>query len=215
MARTSEPYVAVVNPDAYVEPGATKVLVDVLESQPDVGMATPRILTPDGRVYESVRSFPSIADALGHAVLHYMWPTNPCSRRYKLLDWDRAAAADVEWVAGTCFVVRRTAWDQVGGFDEDFFMYMEDVDLCRRLAGAGWRLRYVPEATVVHEIGRSSDQTPYRMIVAHHRSIYRYVDKTWTGSKRWLLPLVAAGLAARTVVGWAHRRLRGRPPAAP
>jgi N-acetylglucosaminyl-diphospho-decaprenol L-rhamnosyltransferase len=214
VARTSTPYVVVLNPDLEVEPGATKALVDVLDRMPDVGVVAPRIQTPDGRLYPSARTFPDMVDAAGHAFLHFVWRSNPFSRRYKMLDWDHEAASDVDWVAGTHLVVRRTAWDQVGGFDEGFFMYLEDVDLCWRLKRAGWRTRYEPEARVVHAIGRSTDQTPYRMIAEHHRSLLRYARKTTTGPRRLLLPVIAAALAVRTVLAWAQRAWRGKPHAA-
>ncbi|MGD9797223.1 MAG: glycosyltransferase family 2 protein, partial [Acidimicrobiia bacterium] len=180
-ARLDTDYLLITNPDVVVDPGCTKILVSSLEASPDVGQVTPRIETPDGNLYASVRRFPSLGDALGHAFLHFLWPGNRFSRRYLMLDMDHGQAADVDWVAGTCFLARRTAWLEVGGFDEAFFMYMEDVDLSRRLAAAGWRRRYEPDARIVHEIGRSTDQTPYRMIAVHHRSMYLYVAKTWTG----------------------------------
>jgi N-acetylglucosaminyl-diphospho-decaprenol L-rhamnosyltransferase len=211
VVRTSTPYVAIVNPDLEVEPGATKALVDVLEREADVGIVAPRIETPDGRLYPSARTFPDLVDAAGHAFLHFLWRGNPFSRRYKMLDWDHTTATDVDWVAGTHLVVRRTAWDQVGGFDEAFFMYLEDVDLCWRLRRAGWRTRYEPLARVVHAIGRSTDQTPYRMILAHHRSLLRYAAKTATGGRRLLLPVIAAALAVRTVLAWIQRAWRGKP----
>jgi N-acetylglucosaminyl-diphospho-decaprenol L-rhamnosyltransferase len=214
-ALLDEPYLLVVNPDVVVDPGSTKLLVDVLDSSADIGLVAPRIETPDGRLYESVRRFPTLADAVGHAFLHFLWPTNRFSRRYKMLDWDHAAACDVDWVAGTYLLVRRSAWLDVGGFDERYFMYMEDVDLSRRLGIAGWRRRYEPDARIVHEIGRSTDQTPYRMITAHHLSLYRYVDEIWQGPRRVLLPFVAAALTVRTGLAWAQRRVRGRPHAAP
>ncbi|WP_421021041.1 glycosyltransferase family 2 protein, partial [Klebsiella pneumoniae] len=75
---------------------------------------------------------------------------------------------------GTYVALRREAFDAVGGFDDRYFMYMEDVDLCWRLWRAGWRVGYEPTARVVHAIGRSTDQTPYRMIAEHHRSLGRY-----------------------------------------
>jgi N-acetylglucosaminyl-diphospho-decaprenol L-rhamnosyltransferase len=213
-ALLDEPYLLIVNPDVVVGPGSTKVLVDVLESTPDVGLAAPRIETPDGTLYESVRRFPNLVDAVGHAFLNFLWPGNRFSRRYKMVDWDHGSAGDVDWVAGTYLLVRRAAWLAVGGFDERFFMYMEDVDLSRRLGEAGWRRRYEPDARIVHEIGQSTDQTPYRMIATHHRSLYRYVAKTWTGPRRLLLPGVAVALAVRTVLAWLQRRVRGRPHAA-
>jgi N-acetylglucosaminyl-diphospho-decaprenol L-rhamnosyltransferase len=214
IARTAAPYVLIVNPDVVVEPGSTKELVGVLDAHPDIGVVAPRIETEAGRLYESARRFPSFGDALGHAFLHFVWPSNPYSRRYKMTDWDHGAA-DVDWVAGTHLLVRRTAWDEIGGFDERFFMYMEDVDLCRSMAGHGWRVRYEPRARVVHGIGRSTDQTPYRMIKMHHVSMYRYVEKTWKGPRRALLPLVGVALAIRTGLAWLQRALRGRPHAAP
>jgi N-acetylglucosaminyl-diphospho-decaprenol L-rhamnosyltransferase len=111
-------------------------------------------------------------------------------------------------------LARRAAFDEVGGFDESYFMYVEDVDLCWRLHQAGWRVGYEPRAGVVHTIGASSELAPYRMIAAHHRSLYRFAGKTSTGRQRALLPLVAVGLGARTVLAWGQRAYRGRPHAA-
>ena len=215
VAATTTPYVLVLNPDVVVAPGSTKVLVDVLDHEPRVGLVAPRIDTPDGDLYPNVRRFPDLASSAGHAFLHFVWPSNPWSRRYKMLDWDHASAADVDWVAGTHFLVRRTAWDEIGGFDEDFFMYGEDVYLCWSLHEAGWRVRYEPAAVVEHAIGQSTDQTPYRMIAAHHRSLLRFAVKTKRGADRLLLPVIAAALAVRTVLAWIQRRARGKPHAAP
>jgi N-acetylglucosaminyl-diphospho-decaprenol L-rhamnosyltransferase len=214
VARTSTPYVAVMNPDVVVQPGSTKALADALERDPQLAVVGPRIETPDGVLYPSARTFPDLADAAGHAFLHFVWPGNRFSRRYRMLDWDHDAPADVDWVAGTHLVARRTAWDEVAGFDEGFFMYLEDVDLCWRLRQKGWRTGYEPAARVTHAIGRSTDQTPYRMIVAHHRSLWRYATKTTTGSQRALLPVIAAALAVRTVLACVQRAARGRPHAA-
>jgi N-acetylglucosaminyl-diphospho-decaprenol L-rhamnosyltransferase len=214
VARTTAPYVAVMNPDVVVEPGSTKALVDALDGDPGLAVVGPRVESPGGDLYPSVRTFPDLADAAGHAFFHFVWPANPFSRRYRMLDWDHAAAADVDWVAGNHFLVRRRAWDEVGGFDESFFMYMEDVDLCWRLRRAGWRTGYEPAARVTHAIGRSTDQTPYRMILAHHRSLLRYAVKTTSGRRRLLLPVIAVALALRTVLACAQRAARGRPHAA-
>lgn len=207
-------HVLVTQPDVELEVGSTKALVDVLETTPEVGLVAPRIDTPDGDLYPSVRTFPNLLDAFGHAFLHFLWPANPFSRRYRMLDWDHRVAADADWVAGTHFLVRRSAWEQVGGFDEGFFMFLEDVDLCWRLREAGWRVRYEPASVVVHGISKSTDQTPYRMILAHHRSIYRYIDKTWRGRRRALLPVAAAAVTLRTGLAMIQRAVRQRPHAA-
>jgi N-acetylglucosaminyl-diphospho-decaprenol L-rhamnosyltransferase len=146
-------------------------------------------------------------------------PNNRFTRRYRLLDWDHAEATEVDWVSGACFLARRVAWDQVGGFDPAFFMYMEDVDLCWRLRRAGWAAGYEPRAEVTHIQGVSANQHPYRMLAAHHTSMWRFAQRTTTGRRRALLPLIGIGLAARFVVASAlHRRgalrLRPTPPPA-
>lgn len=207
-------YVLVTTPDVELDQGSTKALVDVLDTNERIGLVAPRVDTPDREIYPSVRTFPSLVDAFGHAFLRFLWPTNPFSRRYMMLDWDHSVAADVDWVAGTHFLTRRTAWDEVGGFDPRFFMFLEDVDLCWRLRDKGWRVRYEPSSVVVHHISKSADQTPYRMILAHHRSIYRYIDKTWRGWRRALLPVAAAAVTLRTGLAMIQRAVRQRPHAA-
>ncbi len=99
----------------------------------------------------------------------------------------------MDWVSGACFLARRTAFEAVGGFDEAYFMYAEDVDLCWRLAGPGGRWLYVPAAEVTHLQGVSTDRHPYRMILEHHRSLLRFAGRSTTGWRRLLLPLVARG----------------------
>jgi N-acetylglucosaminyl-diphospho-decaprenol L-rhamnosyltransferase len=104
-------------------------------------------------------------------------------------------------------MTRRLAFDSVGGFDESYFMYVEDVDLCWRLGRAGWRTRFEPAAEVVHFQGVSTSRRPYRMLVAHHRSLWRFARRSSSGRDRALLPLVAAGLVARCALACAlHRR---------
>jgi N-acetylglucosaminyl-diphospho-decaprenol L-rhamnosyltransferase len=116
----------------------------------------------------------------------------------------------VDWVSGACFLVRREAFEAVGGFDESYFMYAEDVDLCWRLGRAGWTVGYVPDAEVTHHQGVSTDRHPYRMIVEHHRSLVRFWLRTTPGWRRLALPLVLAGASTRAVLA-AVARLRRTP----
>jgi N-acetylglucosaminyl-diphospho-decaprenol L-rhamnosyltransferase len=203
-------YVLVCNPDLTVDPDAVDLLAEVLDRDPGVAVVGPRIVDPDGTTYPSPRAFPGLLDAVGHAFLGYVAPRNRFTRRYRLLDVDRDVASDdVDWVSGSCFLVRRRAWDALGGFDEGYFMYAEDVDLCWRAKQAGWRVAFEPAARVTHVQGVSTARRPYRMIVEHHRSLLRFSSRTTRGVRRSLLPVVAVGLAARTVVAWAHRLLSG------
>jgi N-acetylglucosaminyl-diphospho-decaprenol L-rhamnosyltransferase len=204
-------YAAVLNPDVVVESGTMKALAGALDDEPRLGAVAPRVDNPDGTLYPSVRSFPSLGDALGHAFLGFVAPANRFSRRYRMLDWDHGGRRDVDWVSGTCVVLRRGALADVDGFDESYFMYVEDVDLCWRLWQAGWRVGYEPAGRVVHTVGASSELAPYRMILAHHRSLLRFSARTARGARRLLLPVVAVGLAVRTVLAWAQRLKRGRP----
>jgi N-acetylglucosaminyl-diphospho-decaprenol L-rhamnosyltransferase len=208
-------YVMILNPDTVVEPGTVKALAEALDRDPGLALVGPRIENLDGSLYPSVRRFPDLMVAFGHAFLGLVWPTNPSTRRYRMLDWDHdEAAADVDWVGGACLMVRRRAFDVVGGFDEGHFMYVEDVDLCWRLGRAGWRIGYEPGGRVVHALGGSSRLVPYRMIAEHHRSLLRFVSKSTAGPRRAILPVVAAGLAVRTVAACVHHALGGRAAAA-
>lgn len=204
-------YLLVCNPDVELSPGAVADLVSALDDDPSLGMVGPAITNPDGSLYPSARTFPDMVDAVGHGLLGPLAPANRFTRRYRLLDWDHADLAKVDWVSGACFVARRDAWDAVGGFDPAYFMYMEDVDLCWRMGHAGWAIAYEPSARALHVQGVSADRHPYRMLAAHHRSMWRFARRSTGGVRRAFLPLVGIGLLARLgVVSVLHRF--GRPP---
>ena len=213
VAVTTGDHVLILNPDTVVEPGTLKALSEALDRDPGLAAVGPRLENVDGTLYPSVRRFPDLTVAFGHAFLGLVWPRNPATRRYRMLDWDHdQPAASVDWVSGACVLVRRTAFEMVGGFDEAYFMYVEDVDLCWRLGQAGWRIGYEPAGRVVHALGGSSRLVPYRMIAEHHRSLLRFVSKSSAGTRRAIIPVVAAGLAVRTVAAWAHHALEGARP---
>ncbi len=209
-AFTDTELLLVLNPDTVVQPGMIKVLVEALDHNPRLGIVGPRIENPDGSLYPSAREFPRLIDSVGHGFLGMVAPRNRFTRRYRMLDWDHAAYAVVDWVSGSCMLVRRRAWDAIGGFDEDYFMYAEDVDLCWRVGRAGWQVAYEPAAVIMHVQGVSADRHPYRMIVEHHRALLRFAARSTRYPERALLPVVAVGLVARTGLAWAHRWLQGR-----
>jgi N-acetylglucosaminyl-diphospho-decaprenol L-rhamnosyltransferase len=133
------------------------------------------------------------------------WRGNPWTRRYRLLGAEQHRERVADWVSGASFLIRRDVFEAVGGFDEAYFMYVEDVDLCWRAHRAGWDVVYEPAARVVHEQGRSTSRHPYRMLVAHHRSILRFANRSTEGRERLLLPLVALALAARLALASLER----------
>ena len=213
-ARTADTeFVLVCNPDTLFDSKAPARLVEALLDHPAAGAAGPRVDTPSGDVYPSARTFPTVTDSIGHGFLGLVWRNNPWSRRYLMTDRPLDRVQEVGWISGSCMMFRRSSFDQVNGFDESFFMYAEDVDVCRRLAEAGWSTLYVPAARVVHVQGVSSARHPYRMIAAHHRSLFRFAALTARdGRDRLLLPLVALGLGTRAALlaaGRAISRLRG------
>ncbi len=208
--------VLVCNPDVEVSPDALDRLVDALARDPGLGLVGPLVRSTTGERYPSARRFPSLFDAAGHALLGLFAPDNRFTRSYRLDDVALSGTRDVDWVSGACFAVRRAAFEQVGGFDESYFMYAEDVDLCWRLGQVGWRVAYVPDAAVAHVQGVSTARHPYVMLVHHHVSLFRFAVRSSRGWRRLALPAVAAGLAVRAVLALAHHVAgRGRPPRVP
>jgi N-acetylglucosaminyl-diphospho-decaprenol L-rhamnosyltransferase len=211
IAATQAPVVAVCNPDLEIEKGAAGALVRRLATEADLGAVGPLIRNTDGTIYPSARSDPRVWDAVGHGLLGLVWRTNPFTRRYRQLDADPSRPRDVDWVSGAAVWLRRDALDTVGGWDERYFMYVEDVDLCWQLRRRGWRVGYEPGATVTHVQGATTAKHPYRMISEHHRSLYRFASKRWRGARRLALPFAAAYLAVRAALAMADHGLRRRP----
>jgi len=210
IAATDAEYVAVLNADTEVQPGTARALVDRLDREPDLGAVGSRIENPDGSLYPSARSIPSLKDTIGHGLFGLWWPTNSFTRRYRHLDANPAARRDVDWLSGSAIWLRRRALDAIGGWDERYFMYVEDVDLCWRLTQAGWRVAYEPDGTVMHVQGASTKRHPYRMLFEHHRSLWLFANRRFDGRGRILLAPAALFLALRagmTMAFHASRRL--------
>lgn len=190
--------VVIANPDVEWQPGAIDELVAAAARWPRAGSLGPLIREPDGSVYPSARRVPDLVSGTGHAVLGSIWKSNPWTATYRA---DDVAPSErpVGWLSGSCLLVRREAFDAIGGFDERYFMYMEDVDLGDRLGNAGWLNVYVPGAEVVHTKGHSAGREPESMLPAHHRSAYRFQADRNPGLLRAPLRLaLRAGLAARS-----------------
>ncbi|MCV6985316.1 glycosyltransferase family 2 protein [Mycobacterium shinjukuense] len=183
-------WVIVANPDVQWGPGSIDALLEAAARWPRAGALGPLIRDPDGSVYPSARHLPSLVRGGMHALLGPVWPGNPWTLAYRQ---ERLEPSErpVGWLSGSCLLVRRSAFREVGGFDERYFMYMEDVDLGDRLGKAGWQSVYVPTAEVLHHKGHSTGRDPASHLAAHHKSTYLFLADRhtgwWRAPLRWVL----------------------------
>jgi N-acetylglucosaminyl-diphospho-decaprenol L-rhamnosyltransferase len=192
-------WILVSNPDVSLEPLALDTLVATGESDDRIGSVGPVVLTAEGEVYPSARSVPSLRNGIGHALFANLWVDNPWSRAYRNDADEPVERRDAGWLSGSCVLVRRSAFTELGGFDTGFFMYFEDVDLGYRLGRLGYRNVYEPAARVVHTGAHSTTSDSGRMIEAHHASARRFLNKKY--SSWWMLPIRVAltvGLSVRS-----------------
>jgi N-acetylglucosaminyl-diphospho-decaprenol L-rhamnosyltransferase len=190
--------VLVANPDLSLSAGSLRAMLARLNDEPDAGAVGPRILNVDGSTYPSARAVPTLFGGAMHAALHKVWPGNPWSHAYRNDSPEHVALRDVGWLSGACVLVRREAFESVGGFDPAFFMYFEDVDLGARLGRAGWRNVYDPAAVVTHIGGESTKSESAAMIRAHHRSAAVFVSRQYPHWFQWpIRALVHVGLVIR------------------
>jgi N-acetylglucosaminyl-diphospho-decaprenol L-rhamnosyltransferase len=169
----SAPYVLLLNPDARLGARGIDALAGVLDAEPRTALVGPRIEESDGSLNFSQRRFPRLRSTYAQALfLHRAWP---------LADWTDELVRDPtayarpswpDWVSGACMLVRRSALREIGGLDEDFFLYCEDTDLCARLRAAGHSVRYEPGATARHEGGASAPREQLLALHAHNRVLY-------------------------------------------
>lgn len=176
---TDAPLLWILNPDCRVLPGAFAALRKTLDGHPDCAIAAPQLLNEDGSVQASARGEPGAWTGLfgRHGLLTKWFPSATAARRnLPAADLVKSGveSAAVDWVMGASMLIRRAPFDQVGGFDEGYFLYWEDADLCRRLRDAGFTTRYVPGARVGHAGGASARTDSRRAIHAFHDSAYRY-----------------------------------------
>jgi N-acetylglucosaminyl-diphospho-decaprenol L-rhamnosyltransferase len=174
VAAATAPFILIMNPDCRIERGAVAAMRAELETHPRCAIVGPRVLDPDGSEQGSARGDPDMLTGLFGRTgpLRHLLPAAAASRRNVV--GSRRESATVDWVSGACMLVRRTAYDEVGGFDARYFLYWEDADLCRRLRARGHEIRYVPAATAVHRVGHSSKTARAASIKAFHTSAYLY-----------------------------------------
>ena len=211
LAATSGPLVLIMNPDCRLEPGAVASLRRELERSEDAAITGPRILDPDGSEQGNARGDPDMFTGLfgRSTILRRALPGLPVSRRNVISDAavrKGKTSVKVDWLSGACMLARRAALHDVRGFDERYFLYWEDADLCRRLRNKGYEVRYVPGATAVHRVGQSSRSARAVAVRAFHESAYLYYA-THVAAESWPRRLLARSLLSTRC--WLQlRRLR-------
>jgi N-acetylglucosaminyl-diphospho-decaprenol L-rhamnosyltransferase len=173
---TAAPFVLLLNSDAEVRAGTVEALVDILETRPAVGIVGPRTVGSDGTV--QVSSGPDLTPFAE-------WKQRRLVRGVERADPNALALAaarystehEPAWVSGSCLLTRRTLLEAAGGFDEGFFLYEEDVDLCVRVGRLGYRVLFTPAAELLHHKGRSMARVPDRARFEYHRSHLLYYRK--------------------------------------
>jgi N-acetylglucosaminyl-diphospho-decaprenol L-rhamnosyltransferase len=193
-------WLIVANPDVAWTDGALDELLAAAQRWPSAGCLGPAIRTADDLLYPSARAFPSLGRGIGHALCGWWWPGNPWTRSYRA-EVGTPAEGTTGWLSGSLMLLRREAFEQVGGFDPKYFMYCEDMDLCRRLAEAGWQNVYVPTAVITHLGGHATQGASAVMLKEHHKALYTYLSEHYRGPQWAPLRLVlGAGLFLRYLV---------------
>jgi GT2 family glycosyltransferase len=198
-------YCIILNPDIETTGDAIKNLWSFMEATPDAGIAGAKLLNPDGSLQMSCRTFYTVPTVLlRRTFLGKVFPNSGPVRRHLMLDFDHNSDKQVDWVIGACMIVRREAYQAVGGMDERFFLYFEDVDWCFRMKKHGWKVYYVHSAVMEHHHRRQSARLlPDSKLLSHLFSTLRFYDK-WSpaayGLKRERRILSLVGTVAVDII---------------
>lgn len=209
---TDAPFVVVANADVRFAPDSLHLLARALDDDPTIAAVGPTVRYPHGARQASARRLPDAATIVGHALLGRLRPDNRWTRRYRDLDADHTQPRDVDWLSGCAMAMRRTAFDDVDGFDPGYLLYVEDLDLGVRLRAAGWRLTTEPQAVVTHRVGASTSARRGWALVTHARSLDRFHARHLATSPlvRAGRPLVRVGLAGWVALTYLWERTLGR-----
>ena len=191
--------VLIMNPDCHLCSGALTRLTAILDADQQCAVVAPRILNPDGTPQGNARGDPDMLTGLfgRTGALRQTLPGLGVAQRNVITATANDESITVDWVSGACMLVRREAFAAVGGFDERYFMYWEDADLCRRLRLRGHTIRYAPAASARHRVGQSSRTARVASVRAFHASAYLYystfVAPGAFNPKRWIAQALLAG----------------------
>ena len=170
-------YLLLLNPDATLQEGALRLMIAYIDAHPLVGMVGPQLHNPDGSHQSSRRRFPTFWTGLFESTWWQPYAPAALLAHYYATDSADDAIQQVDWVSGACMLTRRTVLDQVGGMDELYEMYSEELDWCRRIKEVGWQIVYLPMTHVFHHVGKSSEQAVTRRHIQFNRAKLRYFRK--------------------------------------
>jgi GT2 family glycosyltransferase len=172
------------NPDTRLTENVAQLMIDQLKLDPLTGALGPKVLNNDGSLQYSCRTFPTVWTGLfnRYSLLSRLFPNNRHTSRYLMKDFDHEEIRAVDWVSGCCMMVPKSIFKKIGGFDENHFLFNEDVDLCLTLKHHGYRTLYFPHAKVFHEITTSNHKVPQRIILKRHLGMSHYIEKHFIGN---------------------------------
>lgn len=210
VAAGNAPFVLFVNPDARIDHDDLVRMLAVLDAEPDVGIVGPRIVDTDGTLFASMRRFQRVGSVWATALfLHRIFTRAAWANEIIYAPESYERVAYPEWVSGACMLVRRSAIEAIRGFDERYFLYAEDMDLCARARAAGYRVRYEPNSTVLHEGGRSAPRTSLYAVLAHSRMQFARLHSRPTQTMLQYLGLAVGALTHAIATAPHAERRRG------
>ncbi|MBK9306358.1 MAG: glycosyltransferase family 2 protein [Nitrospira sp.] len=193
-------YLLMLNSDTRLHPHALEHMVTSLDREPDIGAVGCKQWTEDGRMYQSCFPFPSVRDHLTYAAFFRRCAPGLQGALASKLAIDCSQSQDVDWINGACLMVRRDLMKACGGLDEGYFMYFEDIDLCRAIRKKGYRIRHMADADVTHLIGRSGERHREQLNLVWEFSRIRYVEKHFSLFARWIMKTwIATGAIVRLI----------------
>ncbi|OQX81755.1 MAG: hypothetical protein B6D56_01385 [Candidatus Omnitrophica bacterium 4484_70.1] len=172
-------YFLMLNPDTELKDYALDRLVEFMDKTPDAGACGAKLIFPEGTLQFSCRRFPTIRSfILRRTPLRIFFPQRYRDRKHLMVDFSHNVPTKVDWLLGACIMVRRSVFEQLKGLDENFEMYCEDIDFCRRIYKAGWNVYYVPQAEIIHHHLAETDKSFFSPnTLKHYKSMWYYIKK--------------------------------------
>jgi GT2 family glycosyltransferase len=184
IGRSSGRYILVLNPDTVVTKSALDEMIRFMDTHPDAGVGGAKILNFDGSIQYSCRRFPTLLYVFfgRQSVFLKFLPSNRISEQYLMMNEDYTKDIEVDWVFGASMILRREALKEVGIFDEDYFIFVEDTDLCYRMRKKGWKVYFISNAVVFHHLGVTREHFWKTTVLNHNLGMFKFFKKHYKPS---------------------------------